>query len=80
MKDYEIYKWAVKGLRAEIDKLEKDVNTGKRFLAEYEKGGQPKTPKTPYEIQELIKQKKAEIEELDKKRFNLDWQMSELEQ
>ena len=79
MKDYEIYKWAVKGLRAEIDKLEKDVNTGKQFLAEYEKGGKPKTPKSPQEIQEIIQKKKAEIEELDKKRFNLEWEISEME-
>lgn len=79
MTEYEVYKWAVKGLRAEIDKLEKDVSIGKQFLLEYEKGGKPKTPKSPQEIKEIISKKKEEIEELDKKRFNLEWKISELE-
>lgn len=79
MKDYEVYKWAVKGLRAEIDELEKQVNKGKQYLAEYEKGGKPKTPKTPQEIREIIQEKKAKIEELDKKRFDLEWKISELQ-
>lgn len=78
MKDIEIYKWAVKGIRAEIDKLEKDVSIGKKYLREYENGGNPKTPKTPQEIKEIIQKKKEEIESLDRERFNLEWKISEL--
>lgn len=76
MKTADIYKWAVKGLQAEIDNLEKDISKGKQFLAEYEKGGKPKTPKTPQEIKEIIQQKQAEIEKLDKMRFNLEFEIS----
>lgn len=78
MTEYEIYKWAVKGIRAEIDKLEKSVTKGKQYLLEYEKGGQPKTPKTPDEIRQIIQEKKEEIEQLDKQRFNLEWKITEL--
>ena len=78
MKDKQIYEWAIKGIKAEIDKLEKDVATGKRYLLEYEKGGKPKTPKTPQEIKEIIQHKKEEIEKLDKERFNLEWAITEM--
>lgn len=76
MTDYEIYEYAVKGLYADIDKLEKDINRGKRLLLEYERGQKPTTSKTPQEIKEIIREKKAEIEVLDKKRFELTWKMS----
>ena len=36
----------------------------------------PKTPKTPQEIKEIIQQKQAEIEKLDKMRFNLEFELS----
>lgn len=75
MNTTELMKWAVKGLSAEIDELEKAVNQGKRYLLEYEKGGKPKTPKTPDEIREIIAEKKAEIEKLDKMKFDLKWEL-----
>lgn len=75
MNTTELMKWAVKGLSAEINELEKDVNRGKRYLSIYEMGGQPKTPKTPDEIREIIREKKAEIERLDKMKFNLKWEL-----
>ena len=76
MNEKELLKWAVKGLRAEIDKLEKDVNKGKRFLLEYERGEKPKTTKTPFEIKEIIKQKVTEIEKLDRMKFDLEWELN----
>ena len=75
MNEKDLYKWAIVGLRAEIDKLEKDINRGKRLLLEYERGQQPKTTKTPQEIKEVIAEKRAEIERLDKERFNLSWEL-----
>ena len=75
MNKNELMKWAVKGLTAEIDELEKTVSQGKRYLAEYEKGGSPKTPKSPDEIKAIIKEKKAEIEKLDKMKFDLNWEL-----
>lgn len=76
MNAIDIQKWAVKGLQAEIDKLEKDISTGKQYLIEYEKGIQPKTPKSPKEIQEIINRKQDEINKLDKLRFNLNFEIS----
>ena len=75
MNTTELMKWAVKGLSAEIDELEKTVNQGKRYLLEYEKGGTPKTPKTPDEIRQIIQEKQAEIEKLDKMKFDLKWEL-----
>lgn len=75
MNTTELMKWAVKGLSAEIDELEKAVNRGKQYLSEYEKGGQPKTTKTPDEIREIIREKRAEIEKLDKMKFDLKWEL-----
>lgn len=79
MREYDIYKWAVKGLTAEIDKLEKDIQRGKQLLRKYENGNSPKTPKTPQEIRQIIQDKKDEIKKLDKQRFDLNWEISEME-
>lgn len=76
MDNKELTKWAIKGLTAEIDEIEKSVNRGKQFLLQYERGQQPKTPKTPDEIKQIIRDKKAEIEKLDKMRFDLDWELA----
>lgn len=75
MTEKRLYELAIKGIRAEIDSLEKDINRGKRLLLEYERGEKPKTDKTPYEIHVIIRQKRAEIEQLDKERFNLSWKL-----
>ena len=75
MSEKEILQWAVKGITAEIDELEKAVNRGKQLLLQYEKGQQPKTPKTPQEIKAIIQEKKAQIEKLDKERFALSWKV-----
>lgn len=76
MNEKQLYEWAIKGLKAEIDELERDISKGKRFLADYENGLKPKTTKTQYEIHAIIRQKKAEIEKLDKERFNLEWKLN----
>lgn len=71
--------FAVKGIYAEIDEIEKQIIQGKKFLQQYENGEKPKTPKTADEITEIIKKKKEEIEELNKKRFYLEWKMLEMQ-
>ena len=75
MKRNELTEWAVKGIAAEIDGLEKTVNEGKRLLLQYERGEQPKTKKTPAEIRDIISDKRAEIERLAKMRFDLTWEL-----
>ena len=72
--------FAIQGVTAEIDKLEKTVNQGKQFLAQYENGQQPKTQKTPQEIKTIIQEKKAEIEKLLKIKNNYKWLLVENEQ
>ncbi len=75
MNEKDLIKWAVKGIAAEIDGLEKTVNQGKQLLLQYERGQKPKTTKTPDEIREVIQEKKAEIERLAKMRFDLTWEL-----
>lgn len=75
MNEKDLIKWAVKGITAEIDSIEKTVNQGKQLLLQYERGEKPKTTKTPFEIRQIIQEKKAEIERLDKMRFDLTWEL-----
>jgi hypothetical protein len=70
----ELLKWAIKGLSAEIDELDKTVRKGKGYLTDYYIGKQPKTKATPEEIEKIILEKQKQIESLDKKRFNLSWE------
>lgn len=74
----EVYEWAVKGIRAEVDKLDNDIKKGLRFLEQYEKGEQPKTPKSQSEIWAIIQRKREEIEELNRKRIGLEFDIEEL--
>lgn len=80
MKKEDLIKYAMKGLSADIDELEKSINQGKRFLLQYERGEQPKTPKTPQEIKVIIQDKKAEIERLSRLKSDLQWELVENEQ
>lgn len=75
MTDEQIIEYAIIGVTKEIDDLEKTVNQGKRFLLEYEKGQQPKTPKSPQEIKAIIQDKKTEIERLCKIKSDLQWRL-----
>jgi hypothetical protein len=74
MKREELLSWAIKGLSTEIYELERSIEKGKKYLEEYRNGGQPKTKKTPEEIEKIIFEKKKEFELLVKKRFDLSWE------
>lgn len=71
----QILQYAIKGLTADIDELEKTVNKGKQYLLQYEKGEQPKTPKSPDEIKAIIAEKQVEIEKLSEIKFDLKWKI-----
>ena len=71
----QILEFALKGIDADIDELEKTINQGKRLLLEYERGQKPTTPKTPQEIKDIIQEKKTEIEKLSKIKSDLQWKM-----
>ena len=75
-----ILEYAIIGVAKEIDDLEKAINQGKRYLLEYERGEQPKTPKSQHEIKVIIQEKKAEIERLAKIKDDLKWELIEIEQ
>ena len=76
MKKEELFEYAIKGISADIDKLEKSVREGERFLIEIANGKQPKTKLSAEEIKQIIRQKRNEIEELSKKHFDLRWELS----
>ena len=80
MREKVILEYAIKGIMAEIDVLEKTINQGKQFLLQYEKGQTPKTPKTPQEIKDIIQRKKAEIEKLVKLKDELKWDLGLIEE
>ena len=71
----QILEFAVKGITAEIEKLEKTVREGNALIQKIDNGEQVKAKASRYEIVEIIREKKAEIEKLDKERFALSWQV-----
>lgn len=79
MRKQELINYAIKGVMAEIRELEKDVRKGYKFLEDMNNGVPVKTPLNQYEIKEVIAKKKAEIEELDKKRNDLKWELAMIE-
>lgn len=70
-----VIEYAIKGVNAEIDELEKAINQGKKFLKQYEEGEKPKTPKTAFEIKKIISKKKEEIEKLEKYKNELKFEL-----
>lgn len=78
MKKQELIEWAIKGIGAEIDKHEKNLNKAYQYLLSFEKGEKPNITRTEEEIKDYIRSKKHEIQQLDKMKFDLKWQQSEL--
>lgn len=79
LNEKKVLEFAIKGIIAEIDEKEKSINQGKQFLLQYENGEKPKTPKTPYEINVIIRKKKEEIEQLAKYKNELYFKLDELQ-
>lgn len=71
----QILQYAIKGLSAEIAELEKQVKKGYDLVKQIENGEKVNTPKTKFEILDICRAKKAEIEKLDKEKFDLSWQI-----
>lgn len=66
-----ILEYAIKGIDAEIDQLEKSIQKGKKMIAEDER--------KLYDIQPIISMKKSEIENLLKLKGELSWQVAMIE-
>lgn len=75
MTDKQIYKYALKGIAAEIEQLEKDIKQGYKFIKQIDNGEKVKTPKTKYEILDIITEKEAEMKKLEKEKFAISWQI-----
>ena len=73
----EILEFAIKGIRAEINEKEKTITQGRQFIMKIERGEKVTTKLTISEIQAIIEKNKREIEELDRKRFDYEWQLNE---
>lgn len=74
-----ILEYAIKGIDAHIDELEKAIKQGQQFLNQIENGEKPKTNKTAYEIVEIIRKKKEEIANLTNDKDAIKWQLAEIE-
>lgn len=76
MNQKEIIEYAIKGMLNEIWELEGKVRKGQQYLEDLASGKKIKSPKNASEIKEIIRNTQAKIEELDKKKFNLEWELS----
>ena len=73
----QILEYAVKGLTVEIEKLEKEIKQGYKFIEQIDNGEKVKTPKTKFEILEIINKKDEQLKNLEKAKFELKWQIEE---
>lgn len=76
MKNNNLIKWAIKGIRAEIDEKEKTVQQGYKYIKAIEAGEKVNTPMTKTEIEAVIYKLNRDIEDLSKELFDLKWELS----
>lgn len=74
MEDKQIIAWAIKGINVEIQELEKTIKQGNKYLLQIERGESVKTPKTAAEIKSIVAEKTAEMEKLERAKFELTWE------
>lgn len=77
LNDIQIIEYAVKGITAEIEELEKTIRKGYALVKQIDNGEKVKSSKSRYEILEICREKKSEIERLDRERFELRFALSE---
>lgn len=71
----EILKFAIEGVNAEIDKRERTISKGKQRIKQIENG---ERSGSIYEVKEVIKIRREEIEELLEKKFDYEWELAML--
>lgn len=74
MDEKQIIAWAIKGINVEIQELEKTIKQGNKYLLQIERGEAVKTPKTAAEIKSIVAEKTAEMEKLERAKFELTWE------
>lgn len=75
----ELIEYAIKGIDADIAKIERSIKRGQTLLADIEKGI-AQSNKTPLEIKQTIQKKKAEVEHLIFIKLKLTWELAEIEE
>ena len=73
MTEKQIYKYALRGIMVELEELEKDIKQGYKLAEQIDNGEKVKTKKTKYEILDIVKEKKAKFEQLEKEKFAISW-------
>nr|DAV45660.1 MAG TPA: hypothetical protein [Caudoviricetes sp.] len=76
----QILQYAIKGINKDIEELDKAARKGGQMIDAYNKGETLKTKLPIYEIENIYRVKKAEIEKLEQVKNELKWQLSELEE
>nr|DAP16393.1 MAG TPA: hypothetical protein [Caudoviricetes sp.] len=76
----QILEYAIKGINRDIEELDKAARQGGQMIDAYYKGEALKTKLSIYEIENIYKKKRAEIEKLEQMKNELKWQLSELEE
>ena len=76
MKKEELVKWAIRGLRAEMNDCEKIMERGYKYLRKIEEGESVPTDMSVSEIMVLIKMYHDQIENLSMEIYNLKWELS----
>lgn len=78
---YELLTYALKGVEADIEKLESKIKLGKKKLKDIEAGNKEKKVESNYyTIQEKVKNLTGEVEHLQELTNDLKWQISEYEE
>ena len=76
----QILEYAVKGINKDLEELDKAARKGGQMIDAYNKVETLKTKLPIYEIENIYREKKAEIEKLEQMKNELKWQLSELEE
>jgi hypothetical protein len=74
MEKKELINWAIKGINAEIEELDASIRKGNEYLLKLYRGEPVKTKKSVTEIREIIREKKDEMEKLERAKFELKWE------
>lgn len=81
MTEYEILTFALKGVYADIDRLEQKIEKGRVALESIESQNQTTKPESKYyEKKEKVKKLIEEVKQLQEKSLELRWQIDTLEE
>lgn len=75
MDERELMKWAVKGLSAEIERLDGKIRKGREYVRRIDAGEPVKTSASRESIISTIRESSEEMERLDKERSELRWKL-----